>query len=233
MNPIYDEADRVLSEDALADAPAAAPIPEGITMVNGQPHLTDTKGRLVNQAMVQPFDLLMDETVRNIVRFTRALHDQIARFKQHTLDDVLGLKALLAQDHNVTIGGEKGNITLTTFDGLMKVSLKVADLTIFGPELQAAKAKVTECITGWSEGAKPELIALVNNAFQVDEAGKINRANLLYLLRLAIPDPTWCEAMELIRKAERPIGTKEYVTVHVRDAPGARWRHLTIDVAAA
>lgn len=226
----YDEAHDILEAEAAPAAPAEAP---GVVRIGEDRYMRDPKGRLVPIETIAPFDLLMDETVRKVAHFATELRDQIARYKQHTLDDVLGLKALLAQEHNVTIGGEKGNITLTTFDGLTKVSLKIADVTIFGPELQAAKAKVSECLRTWTEGAPPELRAIVENAFAVDQDGQINRSNLLYLLRLNIDNPTWREGMDLIRKAERPMGTKEYVQVHVRKGVGERWEHVAIDVAAA
>jgi hypothetical protein len=209
------------------------PVEPQFEIINGKKHLTDPKGRLVPIDLVKPVDLLMDETVRKVAHFAQTLSAQVARFKQHTLDDIAGFKALLAQEHGTTIGGGKGNITLTSFDGLVKVSVKIADLTIFGPELQDAKAKVTECIRTWAEGAAPELIALVESAFQVDQEGRVNRSDLLYLLRLNIDHPTWLEGMDLIRKAERPMGTKEYVQVHVRPHTGAKWEHVTIDVAAA
>lgn len=218
------------AHDELARAAPTAP---PVEIVNGKAHMTDVKGRLVPVELIKPVDLLMDETVRKVAFFAQELSAQVARFKQHTLDDIAGFKALLAQEHNTEIGGAKGNITLTSFDGLVKVSVKIADLTMFGPELQNAKAKVTECIRTWAEGAAPELVALVESAFQVDQEGRVNRSDLLYLLRLDIDHPTWVEGMDLIRKAERPMGTKEYVQVHVRPHTGAKWEHVTIDVAAA
>jgi hypothetical protein len=218
------------SAEAVADQVAAHP---GAELVGGQPYMRDVKGRLVPIAVVSPIDLLMDEVVRKIRHYAEDLSAQVGRYKQHTLDDVLGFKALLAQEHNTKVGGEKGNITLTSYDGLTKVSVKIADLTFFGPELQNAKAKVTECLRSWSEGARPELIAVVENAFQVDQEGRVNRSDLLYLLRLTIDDPMWNEAMDLIRQAERPMGTKEYVQVHRRASPAAKWEHVAIDVAAA
>lgn len=221
MQTAHDELDRA--------APTAPPV----EIVNGKAHMTDVKGRLVPVDLIKPVDLLMDETVRKVAFYAQQLSAQVARFKQHTLDDIAGFKALLAQEHKTDIGGPKGNITLTSFDGLVKVSVKIADLTMFGPELQNAKAKVTECIRTWAEGAGPELRALVESAFQVDQEGRVNRSDLLYLLRLNIEHPTWLEGMALIRQAERPLGTKEYVQVHVRPHTGAKWEHVTIDVAAA
>lgn len=201
--------------------------------IGGVQYLRDVKGRLVPKDAIQPVDLLIDEQVRVIAYYARHLSKQVARYKAHTIDDIAGLRALVGQEHGVDLGGKKGNLTLTSHDGLKKVSVKIADITYFGIELQAAKAKFDECIRAWAEGANPKLRALVDLAFQADQEGRINRGNLLYLQRLAVDDPTWKEAVELIRAAERPAGTKEYITVHEREDVGAPWKLVAIDVAAA
>src|SRR3546814_9855969 len=90
-------------------------------------------------------------------------------FKGHTFEDVNGLQALIAQEYGVTVGGLKGNITLTSFDGCEKVQVQVADLIEFGPELQAAKALVDECLSEWSADSRVELRALVSRVFNVDK----------------------------------------------------------------
>src|SRR3546814_2012080 len=112
-------------------------------------------------------------------------------FKGHTFEDVNGLQALIAQEYGVTVGGRKGNITLTSFDGCEKVQVQVADLIEFGPELQAAKALVDECLSEWSADSRVELRALVSRVFNVDKEGQINRAELFMLLRFEIADERW------------------------------------------
>src|SRR3546814_15019142 len=76
--------------------------------------MADAKANLVPVEAIKPADLLMDETVRKITGFARDLSAQIARFKGHTFEDVNGLQALIAQEYGVTVGGRKGNITLTS-----------------------------------------------------------------------------------------------------------------------
>src|SRR3546814_8463243 len=122
--------------------------------------MADAKANLVPVEAIKPADLLMDETVRKITGFARDLSAQIARFKGHTFEDVNGLQALIAQEYGVTVGGRKGNITLTSFDGCEKVQVQVADLIEFGPELQAAKALVDKCLSEWSADSRVELRAL-------------------------------------------------------------------------
>ncbi|HSI41793.1 MAG TPA: DUF3164 family protein [Xanthobacteraceae bacterium] len=205
----------------------------GIVEFAGKNYMADAKGNLVPLAMVKPIDKLMDETVRKMIAFALELSAQIGRFKGHCFDDVGSLQALLAQEYKTQLGGPKGNITLTTFDGTMKVTIQVADLIEFGPELQAAKKLVDECLGEWTEGAGDELRAVVNRAFNVDKEGQINRAELFMLMRVAIEDERWLRAMDAIRDSIRIIGSKTYIRFHVRPAPDAPWGAISIDLATA
>lgn len=201
--------------------------------VGGEPYLRDAKGNLVPLASVKATDLLMDETVRGLLVRARALSAEVAAFKADAFDAVGALQALLAQEYGATIGGKKGNLTLTTFDGREKVQLQVADIFEFGPELQAAKALIDECLTEWASGSGTELRSLVNRVFQVDKEGRINRAELFMLLRVEIADERWKRAMDAIRDSMRVIGSREYARFYDRAAAEGAWRGVTIDIAAA
>lgn len=220
-------------ETTLNPAPESPRLPDAALHVNGQFYMADPKGALVPLEMVKATDLLTDEAVRRIMSFADELNAQIARFKQHTLDDVSGLLAVFDQEHGVKLGGTKGNVTLTTFDGTMKVQLAIADQITFGPELQSAKKLVDECLNEWSADSRPELRAIVQRAFNTDKEGLVNRAELFSLLRLDIEDARWTRAMKAIRDSIRIDGTKEYVRFYRRPNARAKWANVTIDVASA
>lgn len=206
---------------------------EAVVEVAGKSYMQDAKGALVPVALVKPVDKLMDELVRKMIGYASDLSDQIARFRGHCFDDLGSFQALIAQEHGANVGGAKGNVTLTSFDGTMKVQFQVADLLDFGPELQAAKALVDECLNEWTEGSRDEVRALVTRAFQVDKEGKINRSELFMLLRVAIDDARWQRAMEAIHESIRVIGSKTYIRFYRRPSPEAKWEPVTITLAAA
>lgn len=218
--------------DLNTPSPAEAP-PPGCTWVGDRLYMTDTKGRLVPRSSVKAIDLLQDETVRKIMAFAEDLSAQVARFRQHTLQDIGDLIGLLAQEYGVVRGGVKGNITLMTVDGLMKVDLAVADRIVFGPELQQAKALVDECLMEWSADSNAALQTIVQSAFNVDRQGYVSPAALFSLLRHDIADPRWKRAMDAIRDSIRPVGTKEYVRFYRRGGPSEAWQAVTINVAVA
>lgn len=205
----------------------------GVITLGTERYMRDAKGHLVPVDLVKPIDRLQDQTVRDMMGHASALSAQIARFKGHCFDDVGALEALLAEKYQAKLGGAKGNITITTVDGCQKVTVQVQDQITFGPELQAAKALVDECIAAWSDGSSPEIRALVEHAFQVDKEGRINRGALFTLRRIAIEDERWIRAMEAIGDSIRIIGSKTYMRFHRRDNAQAPWEPVTIDLAAA
>lgn len=208
-------------------------IPDGRRDIDGRPHIGDGKGGWVPVDLVKPQHLLEDEVVRKIIWFGMDLSDRVARFKQHTFDDIGAFEALLEQEYGAKVGGQKGNKTLMSHDGLFKVQVQVADHIDFGPELQVAKGLLDECLNEWAADARDEIRTIVTRAFNTDKAGQINRAEIFMLLRLDIGDDRWQRAMQAIRDAMRVVGSKTYVRCYRRDRFDAPWQAITIDLARA
>jgi len=210
-----------------------AELPDDRYMVGNAAYMRDARGALVPEELIKPADKLEHETVRRIMGFGIALSEQISRFKAHTFEDLGAFDALLAQDYGLTKGGPKGNRTYTSYDGLMRVSIRVADLIDFGPGLQTAKALIDECLNEWAADSRAEIRAIVTRAFNTDKEGQINRSEVFMLLRLDIADPRWQEAMRAIREAIRTVGSKTYVRLEMRETADAPWSAVTIDLARA
>jgi len=201
--------------------------------VGGRPYLRDAKGALQPLESIRPMDLLIDEQVRKILKFASELSAQVGRFKGHTFEDIGSLQALVDQEYGARLGGAKGNLTLTSFDGCQRVMLQMQDQIDFGPELQTAKKLVDECLSEWAADASANIRALVTRAFQVDKEGRINRAEIFMLLRVEIADERWQRAMDAVRDSIRILGSKAYLRFQTRPSPEAAWSSITIDLAAA
>jgi hypothetical protein len=208
-------------------------VPDGRQMIGDKAYMGDGKGGLTPVDLIKPQHLLEDETVRKIIGFAAALSAQVARFKEHTFDDIGAFEALLAQEYGAGLGGAKGNKTLQSVDGLFKVQVQIADHIDFGPELQIAKGLVDECLNEWSSDARAEIRAIVTRAFNTDKAGQINRSEIFMLLRLEIEDERWLRAMKAIRDSMRVVGSKTYVRCYMRARHDAPWQAITIDLAKA
>lgn len=179
--------------------PDTSDLPAGQVRLAGKVYMTNARGGLDPVETVKATDQLMDEVVRKVVSFAGPLSDQIARFKQHSFDDVDRYVELLAQNFGAKVGGKKGNIQLLSYDGLMKVQIAVADNVVFGPELQIAKQLFDECVTEWSADSHAHIRALISRAFNTDKEGLVNRAELLSLTRVEIDDERWNRAVDAIR----------------------------------
>ncbi|HEX7852310.1 MAG TPA: DUF3164 family protein [Sphingobium sp.] len=205
----------------------------GSREIDGSRYWINADGGLIPDQAVKATDKLQDELVRKIVGFALPLSAQVARFRQHSFDDVDDFVALLEQEYQSKRGGSKGNLTFISYDGTLKVVVQVAETISFGPELQVAKGIVDECLREWSADSRTEIRAIINRAFDVDSQGRINRHDLLSLLRLEILDPRWQKAMQAIRDSFRVIGSKRYIRLYHRQDAQAGWQAISIDVAAA
>lgn len=203
----------------------------GVFVRDGRQWMNDDRGAQVPLEAVKPAHKLEDEIVRKIFGYAEPLSAQLVRFMAHTMDDLDSHDSLLAQEYNVVRRGKKGNRTYTSYDGLMKVSVQVADVITFGPELQQAKSLIDACLTDWSSNAQAELQVFVTRAFDVDKEGKVRAAELFRLRRFEITDPRWLDAMRAISDAVRPQGTKQYVRFYKRATTEAVWVPVTIDLA--
>lgn len=201
------------------------------TIPNG--YMQDQAGRLVPVSTVKPIDIERDKLVVDIVGKARALNTQIGIFKSAVFGDIAAFIELSAEQYGTKVGGQKGNVTLMSFDGRYKVQRAIAEHISFDERLQAAKALIDECITDWSKGSRPEIMVLVSNAFQVDKEGNINTGRILGLRRLEISDDRWQRAMSAISEAVQVVGSKSYIRVYERVGDTGEYRAIALDVAAA
>jgi hypothetical protein len=218
-------------DTAVASNPAHAG--EGIIILGGRQFMTNGKGGFDPIDAVKPQNKLEDQTVRGCMKFAIDLSDQIARFRDHSFADLAEFDALLAEKYGAKVGGAKGNRTYTTYDGLMKIEVKVQDQFTFGPELQIAKQLIDECLVEWSADSRPEIQSIVTKAFNTEKEGQVNRADIFMLLKLEIQDERWQRAMDAIRDAIKITGSKEYLRFYTRRDQKDGWTAITIDLAKA
>ena len=191
----------------------------------------DAAGNLIPESKVKDIDKLRPQVVTDLCTMAEHARDGLAAFKLHAMQEVAALVATSMEQYGVKSGGEKGNVTLTSFDGKYKMVRQMQDRIVFGEELLAAKALIDECVQEWSEGANDNIRVLVNHAFQTDKEGKINTGRVLGLRRLAIKDAAWQQAMQAIADSMQTASTKPYVRFYKRDDGTGEYRAISLDVA--
>lgn len=195
------------------------------------PYMRDAAGRLCPIDTVKPIDIERDKLVGEIVTKAKVLQKQIAAFKTSVYGDIAAFVQLSGEEYGVKLGGHKGNVTLLSYDGRYKVLRAFSEFLRFDERLHAAKELIDECIHDWSEGSRPEIKVLINDAFAVDKEGNINTGRVLALRRLEITDIRWLRAMQAISESILVTGSKTYLRIYERDAAG-KYQAIALDVSA-
>ena len=157
-------------------------------------YLQDSKGRLVPLSLVSDVDRQRNELVLELIDLAKNLQEGMINVKLQAMADVHAFVELSAEKYDVKMGGHKGNVTLTSFDGKYKVQVAVGERLAFDERLQAAKKLIDECLTDWTGDSRDEVKTIVMDAFQVDKEGGINTGRILALRRLSIDDERWHKA---------------------------------------
>lgn len=199
-------------------------IPEG--------YMEDTMGRMVPLSRVREIDRERDSLVKEIVQEAKLIAGTIAGFKTTVLSEIQAFCQLSAEQYGVSIGGDKGNVTLMSYDGRYRIQRTVDDHLAFDERLQAAKALIDECVTDWAQSSRPELKTLINDTFQVDKSGRINTRRILSLRKIDIDDDRWRKAMQAIGDSLNVVGSKAYVRIYEKQGDGS-YQQISLDLAAS
>ncbi|MEH0020873.1 MAG: DUF3164 family protein [Desulfobacter sp.] len=202
-----------------------------VNRIDMNDYMRDAQGRLVPHTLVKEIDKTRDNLVRDMVVRARALQSQMTAFKQTAMSEIKAFVDLAAMEWDVKLGGQKGNITLHSYDGRYKAQVQVAENMVFDEQLQVAKAMIDQCLTKWTRESSTEIKALINDAFQVDREGRINTKRILSLRRLDIKDTLWQQAMDAITASLQVLGTKEYIRLYRRTSQAGRWEPISLDMA--
>lgn len=198
-------------------------IPEG--------YLQDARGAFIPKDRIKEIDLTRNDLVLEIVAKARVVEALLSEFKANTFADIAAFVDMSAEKYDAKVGGKKGNVSLISFDGRYKIQRAVQETLTFDERLQAAKSLVDECLEEWTQGARSEIRALIDNAFQVDKEGNISTGRILGLRRLDIKDPKWLQAMDALSDSIQVQCSTSYIRVYERIGDTDKYRPIPLDVA--
>lgn len=183
-------------------------IPAGFVM--------NAAGHLVPEHQVREHDKLRDGVARELGNAAEHISALLTNFKKQALADIADLIAVSSERYGVTLGGQKGNVSITTYDGEFKIERAYADRIVFTEEILAARELINQCISAWSEGAHSHLRVLVDRAFRANRQGQLMVKDVLSLLRVEIDDADWKTAMQALKDSIQVNGTAVYIRVYKR-----------------
>lgn len=191
----------------------------------------DARGNLIPVDAIKPIDKERDALVKELVEKAKALNSLLQMFKQEAFGDIAAFVELSAEQYGVKWGGRVGNIQLLSFDGRYKVLRAIQESITFDERLQAAKALIDQCLTEWTQDARPELKAIVNRAFTADKQGNISTNAVLSLRRYEFTDSRWGTAMQAISDSVQITGSKSYIRLYERVGDSDQYRAVVLDIA--
>ncbi|MDV2438676.1 DUF3164 family protein [Acinetobacter gerneri] len=199
-------------------------IPEG--------YWENSQGALVPETNVKEIDKLRDQTVRRVWEKAEAINKALAEFKESAFADIATFIQISADQYNAKLGGNKGNVSLITFDGRYKIQRNFAERIVFDERLHAAKILIDDCLKEWTADGRDEIKAIINNAFNVDKKGEISTTRVLGLKKIEISHPKWLEAMQAITDSINIAGSKSYLRFYQRNDDTGEYEPMSLDIAS-
>lgn len=192
----------------------------------------NSQGALVPEANVKEIDKLRDQTVRRVWEKAEAINQALAEFKEIAFADIAAFIQISADQYQAKLGGNKGNVSLITFDGRFKIQRNFAERIVFDERLHAAKILIDDCLKEWTADGRDEIKAIINNAFNVDKKGEISTTRVLGLKKIEISHPKWLEAMQAITDSINIAGSKSYLRFYQRNDDTGEYEPMSLDIAS-
>jgi hypothetical protein len=182
-------------------------------VIEGKVFYLDAKGGMVPEEGIKPVDQLRDQLVTSIQDKVLAMRQKMEDTKADCLNDIEAFMNLSAEQYGVKLGGEKGNVSLTSFDGSARVVLAISESLDLTEGVHAAKQLIDEYLTELTKNSTSDLRTLVTNAFRVKQ-GKMDVKRILELRSYNISDERWKKAMDIISDSVKVASSKRCFRVH-------------------
>ena len=200
-------------------------------VIEDKTYWRNANGDLTPEELVKDIDKERDALVQEWVAKAKSLQSELSKLKNGMFGDIQAFIELSAEKYDAKVGGLKGNVTLYSYDGKYKIQRAINDHLQFDERIQAAKVLIDECLNEWSEGSRPELKALIEQAFNVDKEGNLNTSRILGLRRVEITDKRWLNAMQAISDSVQIVNSKAYVRLYERVGDTNEYRPISLDIA--
>jgi hypothetical protein len=181
--------------------------------------MTDAMGNQVPVRYVSKYDKARDAGVRRILARWMKARTYLEQVMADSLAD-LG-KIAIARDAAGISGGEKGNLQVSSFDGLVTVGLNVRyeihldERVVKARELMLDYARSLASKLG-DDGDAQALLAIIDEAFQANRSGALSVARVMSLMRREIKSQQWIEAKRLLSESMETRRGKSYLRVESR-----------------
>ncbi len=165
--------------------------------IDGIAFREDSRGALMPESSMKPQDILKDDLVETAAAKIIAMKEAMKELNEEIRQDIRAYIDLIGDKYNVKLRGQKGNITLTSFDGKTRIVIGISESLYLDENVIAAKELIDEYLEDEIRDASVDIKQLVTSAFRVKQ-GSLDVRSILRLKTLSIDDGRWKKAMDII-----------------------------------
>ncbi len=195
--------------------------------------MLNSRGDSIPTYIVKPYEKQKNRLVNSIHKEAVTLNAKLAAFREKTRDRMLTFCKKCYADAQVKMRGDKGNLTLSSYDNLRKVQISVQNTIAFDERLSIARDLINEYLDDLTEEAPADLRTIVNGAFHSDAQGNLRTGEVLRLRTYNIKAAKWVKAMDIIMDSIVIQSTKEYVRIYQRPDNNSPWEYIQLNIASA
>jgi len=185
-------------------------------------------GHLVPEDKIDKTDKKRDDLVCELIPEAETAAAAMRDFKASAMKRIQDFADFVALKCKAPIGGVKGNITLTSYDGSLRVIRAVDEFISFNEKMTAARAIILDYIANLTKGADTDLAEIVSRAFETNKDGHLATARILALRAYNVKHPEWRRAMDLISQSIVVQSTGHYIRFYKKDGNG-KWQQIPME----
>lgn len=195
-------------------------------------HWVDESGNLIPYKRITPLEKLQENELSKIVKDAKNINTRLITFKssiKKACDKIIA--EFMAANSVESIG--KGNVTLYNFDRSIKLELDVNERIEFDDmTMKACKEKFDAFLSDNIDEKQAFVKDLVNDAFSTSR-GKLDAKKVMSLLKYEtrIQDPTFQEALKLMKQSIRRPDSKSYYRIWVKDEAG-KYKNIDLNFSS-
>lgn len=184
--------------------------------IDGVIYYRKSDGSLVPEDTVKDTDKLRDQTVYCIAEKILNMRQEMIKVKADVIEDIDAFMETMSEQYGVNLGGDKGNLTLSSYDGGIKIQYYNNEYITFNEGILIAKQLIDEYLTDATRNAPSSLKQIVESAFNMRQ-GKMDVKQILKLRSLNIDDSRWVKAMQIIDESKQVHSGRKSLRLYMRN----------------
>lgn len=196
--------------------------------IDGVTYYRKADGSLVPEDQIKDLDKLRDQMVMGIADKVLSLKQEMIRTKADVVEDIEAFMETASEQYGVNYGGEKGNLTFTSFDGNIQIKYYSNDYLTFNEGIYVAKQLIDEFLEDITKDSSKSIKQIVNNAFNLKQ-GRMDVKAILKLRDINETDPRWVKAMGIIDESRQYVTGNKALRLYIRNRGTDKMEYIPLD----